>query len=95
MRSAAAVALSILFAHRAFAEPVKSITLHVERINCMVCAATVKKTLATVPGVKSVTVDAERKAAVVEFDPTKTNATELTASTQKRGFPASVRKQDP
>ena len=79
----------------ALAQDTKSATMYVDRIQCPVCAATVKKALTAVPGVKSVNVDVEKKIVVVQFDATKTNGAELSEASRKRGFAAELRKVEP
>lgn len=91
MKTICAIAL-MLPGQIANAEEIKSAVLYVERIQCVVCAATVKKALKVVPGVKTVSVDVENKVVVVQFDAGKTSAVELADATKKRGFAAEIRK---
>lgn len=95
MKSAIPSVLLMLSSQFVSAEEVKSATLHIDRIQCIACAATVKKALSAVPGVKTVSVDVERKQVVVQFDPGKTSGPELADATKKRGFPADIRKVGP
>ena len=54
---------------------------------------TVKKALTTVAGVTQVTVDLEKKQAVVTFDDAKTNAVALTKATTNAGYPSTVKEK--
>ena len=68
----------------------RSVTLKVDGLTCPTCPYIVKQTLARVPGVSDVTVSFRKKIAVVTFDDSKTNASELTAATANLGFPSRV-----
>lgn len=92
MKSAIASIALALWSQWTIAQELKSTTLHIDRIQCVVCAATVKKALNAVPGVKAVDVDVEKKEVVVQYDPAKTQPSQLAEATKKRGFPARVRK---
>lgn len=83
------------FAHFAEATESKSATLYVEKIQCIACAATVKKALNSVPGVTKVVVDVDKKEVMVQFESAKTKAADLAAATANRGFPATIRKVEP
>lgn len=91
MKSAIALAALTLWSQWVIAQEMKSTTLHIDKIQCVVCAATVKKALNGVTGVKSVDVDVDKKEVVVQYDPAKTAPPELAEATRKRGFPAQVR----
>ena len=95
MRTASLAVLLLGLAQMASAQESKSATLYVEKIFCSACAVTVNKALRGVPGVTNVSVDVDKKEVTVRFDPTKANATDLTAATAKRGFPSSIRKLGP
>lgn len=95
MKAAALAALLLGLVQFAGAQELRSATLHVEKIFCPACAATVKQALRGVPGVANVSVDLDKKEVAVRFDPAKANAADLTAATAKRGFPSSIRKLDP
>lgn len=95
MRLSLLVVLLLGYAPFAQATEPKSATLYVENIQCVVCAATVKKALNGVPGVTKVVVDVDKKEVIVQFDSAKTNAADLAAATANRGFPATIRKVEP
>ena len=71
----------------------KTVTLSVPGMFCATCPITVKKALTTVAGVTQVTVNLEKKQAVVTFDDAKTNAVELTKATTNAGYPSSVKEK--
>ena len=73
------------------AEPNAAATLYIERIECIACAAAVRRALSEVYGVAKIDVDVDKKEVVVEFNPAKARAADLAAATAKRGFPATVR----
>ncbi len=59
----------------------------VENMTCPACPFTVKKAMARVDGVKSVTVDFDAKTATAVFDPTVTTAQEIAAASTNVGDP--------
>ena len=63
-------------------------TFAVEKMTCPACPLTVKKAMARVEGVKSVTVDFDAKTATAVFDPTVTTAQEIAAASTNVGYPA-------
>ncbi len=63
-------------------------TFAVENMTCAACPFTVKKAMARVDGVKSVTVDFAAKTATAVFDPTVTTAQEIAAASANVGYPA-------
>ena len=71
----------------------KTVTLSVPGMFCATCPITVKKALTTVAGVTQVTVDLEKKQAVVTFDDAKTNAVALTKATTNAGYPSTVKEK--
>ncbi len=66
----------------------RTVTLRVENMTCSLCAPTVKKSLARVPGVIRVEVSAETETATVTFDDAKTSTSALTAATKGAGYPS-------
>ena len=62
-------------------------TFAVENMTCPACPFTVKKAMARVDGVKSVTVDFDAKTATAVFDPTVTTAQEIAAASTNVGYP--------
>ena len=60
----------------------------VENMTCPACPFTVKKAMARVDGVKSVTVDFDAKTATAVFDPTITTAQEIATASANVGYPA-------
>ncbi len=59
----------------------------VENMTCPACPFTVKKAMARVEGVSSVTVDFAAKTATAVFDPTVTTAQEIAAASTDVGYP--------
>ncbi len=59
----------------------------VENMTCPACPFTVKKAMARIDGVKSVTVDFDAKTAIAVFDPTVTTAQEIAAASTNVGYP--------
>ena len=60
----------------------------VENMTCPACPFTVKKAMARVEGVKSITVDFAAKTATAVFDATVTTAQEIAAASTNVGYPA-------
>ena len=60
----------------------------VENMTCPACPFTVKKAMARVAGVSSVTVDFAAKTATAVFDATVTTAQEIAAASADVGYPA-------
>ena len=68
----------------------RTVTLAVKNMSCVTCGPIVQKSLARVPGVRSVQVSVKTGAATVVYDDTRANVAALTAATTKAGFPAQV-----
>ncbi|HVB81131.1 MAG TPA: cation transporter [Candidatus Binataceae bacterium] len=70
----------------------KMVVLNVTNANCELCAPIVQKTLARVPGVKSVKVKQSDQmadpVATITFDDAVTNVTTLIAATTNAGYPS-------
>jgi periplasmic mercuric ion binding protein len=60
----------------------------IENMTCPACPFTVKKAMARVEGVTSVTVDFAAKTATALFSPTVTTAQEIAAASTGVGYPA-------
>ena len=60
----------------------------VENMTCPACPFTVKKAMARVEGVSSITVNFAAKTATAVFDPTVTTAREIAAASANVGYPA-------
>lgn len=84
-----AVAL-LLLASPAWATPI-TVTLAVPGMFCATCPIVVKKALTKVTGVTQVTVNLEKRQAVVTFDDAKTNIATLTKATTNAGYPSTVK----
>jgi periplasmic mercuric ion binding protein len=80
-------ALACLFSTAAFAGE-RTITLAVQNMYCAACPYTVKSSLQSVPGVKTVLVSFENKTAVVAFDDAKASVAALTKATTDAGYPS-------
>src|SRR5437762_1731180 len=65
-----------------------SATLSVAGMDCASCVAHVEKAARGVNGVQVCRVNLARGRAVVEFDPAKTNPTEVAAAITESGYPA-------
>jgi len=74
------------------AAPPETVTLDVQNMTCQLCPITVKKALEKVSGVSGVTVDFDRKMAVVTFDPEQTGTQALIQATTNAGYPSTLRK---
>lgn len=62
-------------------------TFAVEKMTCPACPFTVKKAMARVEGVKSITVDFDAKTATAVFDPTVATVQEIAAASAEVGYP--------
>lgn len=71
----------------------KTVTLAVPGMTCAACPITVKAALTKVKGVTKVTVDLDKKEAVVSFDDAKTSVEALTKATGDAGYPSTVKKE--
>lgn len=71
----------------------ETVTLAVKNMTCELCPITVKKALAKMPGVSSVTVDFPKKTARVVFDPEKVKPEMLVQATTEAGYPSMVEKE--
>lgn len=69
----------------------KTVMLSVPGMTCPVCPITVKKALENVKGVSKVFVNFDAKTAIVTFDPTQVNKSDLTEATKKSGYPSSIK----
>ena len=79
--------LSLLLSNAAFAAD-RTVTLAVQNMFCAACPFTVKSSLQSVPGVKTVLVSFENKTAIVVFDDARTNVQALTKATTDAGYPS-------
>lgn len=70
----------------------QTVTLAVPSMDCPVCPITVKKALTKVPGVSDVTVDFDKREAVVTFDDAKASVQTLTLATGNAGYPSSAKR---
>lgn len=68
----------------------RTATFTVANMTCATCPITVKKAMQKVPGVRSVDVSFEKKAAVVVFDPSRTRPAAIAAASTGVGFPAKL-----
>ena len=62
--------------------------LTIENMTCAACPLTVKKAMARVVGVKSVTVDFDAKTAIVIFDPSAATVEDIANASTNVGYPA-------
>ena len=66
----------------------KTVSVPVEGMICVACAASVKTTLKDVDGVRAVEVNLERRAARIEYDPAKVDVAHLTKTINELGYKA-------
>jgi mercuric ion binding protein len=71
------------------AEP-QSATFAIDNMTCALCPVTVRKAMAGVSGVQSVSVDFETKTARVLFDPAVTDTAAIAAAATNAGYPAAA-----
>jgi copper ion binding protein len=71
----------------------KFIEIPIEGMSCMSCAASVKKTLSAIDGVKNVTVSLEDKNARIKYDTQKVSPKELAEAINKLGYMAGEPKE--
>jgi mercuric ion binding protein len=83
----ATVMLGLFVSTAAFAAD-RTVTLTVQNMYCAACPFTVKSSLQSVPGVKTVLVSFENKTAIVVFDDAKANVQALTKATTDAGYPS-------
>jgi copper chaperone CopZ len=81
-------ALSDLKAQTANAVPVKTVSIPVEGMSCVACAARVKRTLKGIEGVQHVEVSLELRDAMVRFLPKKVTPERLEAAINALGYKA-------
>ena len=68
----------------------RSGTFAIEKMTCTLCPVTVKMAMASVPGVKAVTVDFERKLATVVFEDSETATDTIAEASKNSGYPATL-----
>lgn len=83
----ATLAVALLASSSAFAAE-KTVTLAVQNMTCVACPYIVQKTLESVPGVQTVSVQFKKKTAVVTYDDAKTSIETLTTATTNAGYPS-------
>jgi mercuric ion binding protein len=84
--TAAFLALAASIAPAAAAE--RTVVLHVENIDCDLCAPIIRRSLLRIGGVIRATVSIERNTATVTFDDARTDVAALTTATTNAGFPS-------
>lgn len=65
-------------------------TFAIEKMTCALCPITIKKAMASVSGVKAVTVDFERKLATVVFEDSETTTGTIAEASKNSGYPATL-----
>lgn len=85
------VACTILAAASPAAAGGATVTLALSNMTCAACPVTVRTAIRRVPGVTDVTVDFEKKLAVVAFDDTVATVDQIATATRNAGFPT-IRK---
>lgn len=70
----------------------QTITLDVKNMTCATCPITVKKSIAKVAGVDTVTIDYAKKTATVTYDPAKARPDEIAHASTNAGYPSALRK---
>jgi mercuric ion binding protein len=66
----------------------QTLTFAIENMTCALCPVTVRKAMEKVPGVKSVTVDFDKKTATVVFDPAVATPEKIATASTDVGYPA-------
>lgn len=69
----------------------RTATLSVPGMTCPACPITVKKALGKVDGVTAITVNFEKREAIVTFDDAKASLQQLTDATTNAGYPSQVK----
>ncbi|MEE9412512.1 MAG: mercury resistance system periplasmic binding protein MerP [Methylococcales bacterium] len=72
----------------------QSVVLSIPGMNCPVCPITIKKSLQTVKGVKTVNVKFESKLANVTFDDEVTDIDDLKQATENVGYPSQLQDEE-
>jgi len=70
----------------------RTVTLSVPGMSCAACPLTVKSALSRVGGVARAEVSYEKREAVVTFDNTRTNLSDLTKATADAGYPSELKR---
>lgn len=65
---------------------IRTITVPIEGMSCGACAASVKKTLKAIEGVREVRVNLEQRNASIEYEPGKVAPEQLTTAINKLGY---------
>jgi mercuric ion binding protein len=68
----------------------RTVVFAVENMTCALCPITVRKAMERVPGVASVTVDADAMTATVVYDPARASDDAIAAASAGAGYPAKV-----
>ena len=66
----------------------KTVVIPVERMECVVCAATIKRTVKSLDGVSRVEVSLEKRTAQVTYAPDKLSPDRIVAAIDKLGYKA-------
>lgn len=75
------------------ANPFKTVTLNVQKMDCPMCRITIRKALEKVEGVNEALVDFDAKTAKVTFDPGVTTIDALTHATTNAGYPSTLKTE--
>jgi mercuric ion binding protein len=86
------VCAALLWAAPALAAE-ETVTLAIPGMDCVLCAPTVRASLARVPGVTRIELSTEQRPARVTFDSSRTSIGALTAATRNAGYPSSAARQ--
>src|SRR2546428_7252737 len=70
------------------------VDLPVGGMNCASCAARIEKTLSTVPGVESASVNFATATATVQYDPSQVTPRDLCAAVQEAGYTATPPREE-
>jgi mercuric ion binding protein len=89
--AALAIAFTSLLCVPAWAAT-QTVTLSVPGMTCAACPITIKKALSRVEGVEKVSVNFEKKEAVVTYDDAKTNIAALTKATEDAGYRSAAKR---
>ncbi len=70
---------------------IKTVTMEVPGMTCVLCPITIKKAMMKVDGVQQTITNVDKREAVVTFDDTKTSFEMLAKATANAGYPVTLK----
>lgn len=70
----------------------RTVTMEVDNMTCIMCPIWIRKALMKVPGVVKAEVSLEKKTAVVIFDPFRTDISDLSDVMLDMGYPSKIKQ---